>query len=879
MVKSTSEVIAILLQVLSPSDAATIKSDVDGKYNTIPKIQKMLKTRHDNHGQGTSEYMNDIQHLNSLELEDVTDSLALSKCAAHLSTAIGTASKLSKVPLVEGETAEDRIQQIFFLMLKGKTLNIVKPVGAFENFQTILTKSDSDESAINSSDGLLDRFNEAMRQQTEMNKSNVKQNAKRARQNSGSNPPRKKAKVATPKPTKSPATKTIKSNADDIPADIGGRRPSDNKFTCPGHEKPVPHTEDECFTKERPQVKARIDAFHQQRKQKGKMAKTITPNETLETAFQRLETSEDVVMTEAKPIYPRPIKSIDMDAYRLRQLAKGKMAKLTVQTKPELDSGATVTMSSTKENFLNLKDGSNQEILLADHSVIKANGEGKYLLKTKFIDFELPNSLYVKSLGDTLISVRHMLDGTDNWVIFTSSKAMYLDTDTNQFYDIATVTNGAYTLLLPESQTGTNLQQAKATVVKAPVDSILSPVFPDEETPMVVDVSTTADKEIQSNLLTELKRLHNRLGHVGLTKILETLDNEDAVGLKKYKVNKEVLSQFTCLHCDLSKSRKLPIGSAKNPATKKGQRLHVDTPPLPVKSRNGDEHWVLVEDEWSRYLIIKFVKAKTQVSQTLRDLITSIEAQHDLVILELRSDQGTEVLNDDFKDFLTNHTPPIIHTKSPAYTKEFNGLIESAVGYVKTLAIVYLVQSNLPKMMLIFAIAHAVFIHNRVRHAYTKTTPYYRWWGKKPDLKHLRVFGCLVIFHRHKDERSGPYDLRGSPGIFLGYQGDSMPIIYDLEKRTVNIKYHVTAWYEDRFPGLTYTTEQLLDDLDITSPPVSTVKPAEISSFWDEKRTTSMDDDQPLETDDNPEPRTGHTLNVSFLSLLQAMKTNGIPTL
>jgi hypothetical protein len=89
-----------------------------------------------------------------------------------------------------------------------------------------------------------------------------------------------------------------------------------------------------------------------------------------------------------------------------------------------------------------------------------------------------------------------------------------------------------------------------------------------------------------------------------------------------------------------------------------------------------------------------------------------------------------------------------------------------------------------------------------------------------------------VVFHRHKEERDGTYALRGNPGIFLGYEGEKMPIIYDIEKKIVTTKYHITSWHETRIPGLNYKLVDLINDLDLVEGNTPEISPAEVSEFW-----------------------------------------------
>jgi hypothetical protein len=103
-------------------------------------------------------------------------------------------------------------------------------------------------------------------------------------------------------------------------------------------------------------------------------------------------------------------------------------------------------------------------------------------------------------------------------------------------------------------------------------------------------------------MLTYLHSLHARLGHIGIQKVLDVVRSGKVTGIRKVHFNKETVSKFKCIACDLAKSKELPIGSTQNPATKLGERLHTDNVPLPIKGQKGEQNFQLTEDEKSRYL-------------------------------------------------------------------------------------------------------------------------------------------------------------------------------------------------------------------------------------------------------------------------------------
>ena len=63
----------------------------------------------------------------------------------------------------------------------------------------------------------------------------------------------------------------------------------------------------------------------------------------------------------------------------------------------------------------------------------------------------------------------------------------------------------------------------------------------------------------------------------------------------------------------------------------------------------------------------------------------------------------------------------------------------------------------------------AVYVQNRISHsALGFKTPKEMFTGKKPEVSHLKIFGCLVYIHVPKEKRT-KLDPSGKKGIFVGY--------------------------------------------------------------------------------------------------------------
>jgi hypothetical protein len=106
--------------------------------------------------------------------------------------------------------------------------------------------------------------------------------------------------------------------------------------------------------------------------------------------------------------------------------------------------------------------------------------------------------------------------------------------------------------------------------------------------------------------------------------------------------------------------------------------------------------------------------------------------------------------------------------------------------------------SGLPAKYWSAVLLHSVCLHNRLVHSETKKTPFEGYYGIKPDLVFLKLFGSRVCIKRTGDRRS-KLDGNNFCGIFLGYASTDQNIRYldidtGLVKRSNHAKFD-EAWY------------------------------------------------------------------------------------
>ena len=134
-------------------------------------------------------------------------------------------------------------------------------------------------------------------------------------------------------------------------------------------------------------------------------------------------------------------------------------------------------------------------------------------------------------------------------------------------------------------------------------------------------------------------------------------------------------------------------------------------------------------------------------------------------VLRIHTDNGSEFLNNSLRDFLLQHG--IDHTTSAPRVPEQNGLVERQVRCVRDCARTMLIASKLPDRLWAEAINTSVYVLNRVVSKAETVTPYQLWFGRKPNVANLHIFGEKVVV---KDlNPAGKWGPQGIEGRFVGY--------------------------------------------------------------------------------------------------------------
>lgn len=254
---------------------------------------------------------------------------------------------------------------------------------------------------------------------------------------------------------------------------------------------------------------------------------------------------------------------------------------------------------------------------------------------------------------------------------------------------------------------------------------------------------------------------HRRLGHLNRKGL--SLLRKMSTGMSKNFINEKI-----CEDCIIGKQQREPFNVSKKQSKDILELIHTDLcGPMEQTSIGGSKYFLTFIDDFSRYLHVYILDSKDQVTETFIDFKNMIEKQTGKKIKKIRSDNGKEYLNEKLKKMLKNEG--IVHQLTVRYTPQQNGVAERMNRSIVEKARTLLSDAKLNKEYWAEAVATAAYLLNRspTKRLWNKT-PYEAFKGEKPDLSHLRVFGCEAMAQIPKELRK-KWDPKSQKLLMMGY--------------------------------------------------------------------------------------------------------------
>ena len=241
---------------------------------------------------------------------------------------------------------------------------------------------------------------------------------------------------------------------------------------------------------------------------------------------------------------------------------------------------------------------------------------------------------------------------------------------------------------------------------------------------------------------------HKRLGHVSEDTLRKMASGDAVTGMGE--VTKLSLPNH-CDVCDKSKQTRETFKRSDNRATAALELVHCDVMgPFPCDGIDDERYVVTALDDFSRMSEVACLRRKSDVAEAVIDLLLRWQRQSGAMVKRVRTDRGSEFMAA-LDEYLRRKG--IVHETSVAYAPEQNGRAERLNRTLMERTRALLHEHGLPKMVWSEAIKAASHLRNLVPGGAESKTPHELFYGTKPDVGRLRVYGCKVSAHVPKHLR------------------------------------------------------------------------------------------------------------------------------
>lgn len=243
-----------------------------------------------------------------------------------------------------------------------------------------------------------------------------------------------------------------------------------------------------------------------------------------------------------------------------------------------------------------------------------------------------------------------------------------------------------------------------------------------------------------------------------------------------------------CEACVQAKQTRKPFkGSYEVQTTAKLQLVHSDVcGPMSVASVGGAKYFVSFTDDFTRYCRVYFLKRKSEVFEKFKQYEAEVTTGTGQKIQRLRTDNGGEYTSAEFEAYLRKRG--IRHETTTPNTPQQNGVSERLNRTLQEMGLSQLVHAEMPRCFWADALATACYVRNRLPVCPLNVSPHEKWYGKKPSVKHIRVFGCIAYALKPDPERK-KMTVKSDKTRFIRYPfGTKGYRLYDEKKHRVVVR-------------------------------------------------------------------------------------------
>nr|GFA78161.1 zinc finger, CCHC-type [Tanacetum cinerariifolium] len=164
---------------------------------------------------------------------------------------------------------------------------------------------------------------------------------------------------------------------------------------------------------------------------------------------------------------------------------------------------------------------------------------------------------------------------------------------------------------------------------------------------------------------------------------------------------------------------------------------------IPPPTLSGKRYIFLLVDDYSRYKWEYFLNSKDQAFGVFKEFKTRAKKEHETKIKTFRTDRGGEFTSNEFHKYCRENG--IIRQLTAPYSPQQNGVVERKNRTILSTTRCMMKATGMPQHFWAEAVRHAILLLNCTpTKSLEDVTPYEALKGRKPNLQHIRIFGCIT---------------------------------------------------------------------------------------------------------------------------------------
>ena len=259
---------------------------------------------------------------------------------------------------------------------------------------------------------------------------------------------------------------------------------------------------------------------------------------------------------------------------------------------------------------------------------------------------------------------------------------------------------------------------------------------------------------------------HRRFGHVGMDATRAALTKNYATGIK---LDGSFIRDH-CISCIVGKSPQKSYPYHGNRALHVGDLLHMDLcGPFPVQAPHGEKYFFNILDDRSNWGFTFGLRLKSDAFSKYLATEAFLARSKNVTIKTIRCGGELELTAGKMGDYLVSKG--IVVQRTVPYAHQQNGKSERYIRTIEEGGQALLADSGLPMSFWLDAVLTRQYLVNRLPTSTLPAdlTPFEIINGRKPDLSHLRVWGC-DCYVAVPDELRAKSGFKRFKAIFVGYE-------------------------------------------------------------------------------------------------------------